>query len=208
MSTKTEIANMAIAHVAVGDAIDDLDSDTSVIAKVARRFYEPSRKSFLRSHQWHFARKIVALSLEGTYDSSEGAWGYRYEYPSDCLYFRWISDTQKRPKIYDGSYLYQVNYELIDSTNQRVIYSDLEGAYGCYTLDITDAEFLPEDAALAMSYLLAMYIAPKITAGDNSQLVRDIQNAYVHHVGIARSNDANEGGTEPQPDSEMIQVRS
>lgn len=86
MSTKTEICNLALAHLGVGKPITDLDTDDSAEAEVLRRFYDITRKQVLRDFDWSFAAAFVTLEETDTAPTTE--WAYAYALPDDCLKFR------------------------------------------------------------------------------------------------------------------------
>lgn len=204
MSTKLEIANMAASHLAIGETISDFDNDSSTTAVTMRRFYDQAFEQLLRSHEWPFAYKMAALSLAASNPNDD--WLYSYTYPSDCLYLRWINQDYMKPPYQDDSLLHTIVY----GTSGREIYTNVQSAIAGYTVNMAsagDEARLPEDCALALSYLLASLCAPMVTGGDHSQLIRDNRDLYMYYVGIAAANAVNEDGSLSEPDSELIRAR-
>ena len=81
-TSEVEICNLALGELGV-DPITSLTDDTSKRAQECNRKYGPSRDSILQSHDWHWARKRVALNLE----TATPAFGFSYQYslPVDFL---------------------------------------------------------------------------------------------------------------------------
>ena len=201
MSTKNEIVNMAASHLAYASVITDVTTDDSATAQVMNRFYDVARQSILRAYEWPFAYKVAALAVAEEEPTDD--WAYSYTYPSDCLYLRWISDITTAPEFLDDMYEHLIHY----GTSGREIYANVSSAYAGYTMNVTTEGRFPEDFAVAFSYLLALYCAPRVTAGDNSAFTKQIGDLYHYHLGIAKANAANEDGAKKPPDSEFIRAR-
>ena len=73
---------------------------------------------------------------------------------------------------------------------------------------MTDTSRWPRDAVMALSLLLAGYIAPRVTAGDPFKLGERSLKLYAFSAGKAKGNAANEQQEEEQPDSQFIRDRS
>lgn len=106
MTTRTDIANRALAAIAARATIANLDQENSTEAKQARLLYDATRDAMLRGAHWNFARRTLPLSLlksaPGTPENPTGAawnpatmpappWLYEYAYPSDCLLARYVA---------------------------------------------------------------------------------------------------------------------
>jgi len=204
MSTKNEIANMAIAHLGIGKDVTDITSDTSAEAKTLNKFYTAAQEATLRDFDWPFATKIATLALDGSGVPTEVEdWTYAYTYPADCLKLRKIRTPHWRTDTYDT----RVPYRIIYKTGTPLIYTDAVTPEAEYTLAVTTESDYPEDFALAFSYRLAMLAAPRVTGGDMGNLVQNIQSMYQFHLALARQNASNEAGTDVLPDSEFIRAR-
>ncbi len=279
MSTKTEICNQAIAHLGVGRAIVDLDTDDSAEAEVMRRFFDQTRKQVLRDHDWPFATAFITLTETDTNPTTE--WAYAYSLPGDCIKFRRILSGQ-RSDTYDT----KVPYRVVRGPTGAEIYSDQSDAVAEITIDMptksgtitafavssgtvsitttglsssdvgrtitvagggfannrgdhtlltfntttnvatyadssATAEAVstatwtmdelerhcPEDFAFAFSLRLAINVAPRISGGDNSPLVRSLYERYAMEIGRAKANASNETGWDTNPDAEIIRAR-
>jgi len=106
MTTKTEIANRALAAISARATIANLDLEQSSEAKQTRLIYDSTRDAMLRSAHWNFAKRTKYLTLlksaPGTPENPTGGawndqtmpappWLYEYAVPSDCLMVRYIT---------------------------------------------------------------------------------------------------------------------
>jgi hypothetical protein len=104
MSTKTEIAQLALIRIGSNAALTNVDTDTSAEAETIRMAYVIDRDALLRDFQWPFASTYANLTLaDGTQAAPvNGDWTYAYRYPADAVYLRRIvtingrSETARR----------------------------------------------------------------------------------------------------------------
>ncbi len=200
MSSETEISNMAISHLGVGKEIADLDTETSAEAKACRRFYDIARDTVLRDFEWPFATKIASLGLVESDPNTE--WDYSYRYPSDCITLRRILSGVRQDTL-DS----KVPYKIAQDSSGRLIFSDEENASVEYTVKVTDPAKYTPDFTLALSYRLAVYIAPRVTRGDPFKLMEKAMGMYMDIIGDAKANAYNEEQDDVKPESEFIRAR-
>lgn len=204
MSTKNEICNMALAHLGIGKSVTDISTDRTAEADALEKFYDAARDATLRDVRWPFATKIAALAESA--DSVPGAgeaWVYAYTYPSDCLRILRIHQDGRRVDSYDNA----TAYRIVRGATEKLICTDQETAYLEYVYQVTDEELFSEDFAIAFSYRLAIYIAPRLTGGSYGSVMQNITSMYGYHIGRAMQNAANEAGTDAVPESEYIRAR-
>jgi hypothetical protein len=106
MTTRTEIANRALAVISARATIVNLDLESSSEAKQTRLIYDSTRDAMLRSAHWNFAKRTKYLTLlksaPGTPENPTGGewndqtmpappWIYEYAVPSDCLMVRYVT---------------------------------------------------------------------------------------------------------------------
>jgi len=200
-TSDTEIANFAIAHLGISKPIGNLTTESSAEANACRQFYESARDESLRSFNWPFARRYVDLALIESDPTDE--WAYSYRYPSDCMMIRKIfngirNPTQKQvEKYWLGS----------DSTG-RLIYVDYQNASLEYTVRITDVLQFHQDFVMALSYLIAFYVAPLITRGDPYKLSERMFQFYRVSMSRAMANEYKEQQKDEFPDPSLIEARS
>lgn len=201
MATPAEICNLALSHIGVGKEIASLDTEKSEEAQACRRFYDQARLATLRDFEWPFATKFTTLGLVTNNPTAE--WAFSYQYPSDCLHFRRIlsgvrNDTRQS----------RVPFRLTYGASGQEIYTDKDLAQAEYTVDVSDSSRFPADFALALSFRLAAYIAPRLTGGDPFKLGDRSMQLYSLEISRAKATAVNEEQEEQDPDSEFVRGRS
>jgi hypothetical protein len=201
MSSKNEIANMALGHLGIGKSVVDFNTDRTSEADALRKFYDQARDVTLRDFDWAFARKSVALSLLEENPTDE--WLFSYSIPSDCIKLIKLVYPGRRVDSHDN----RVPFELAYGELGTEVHTDLEDAIAKYTVRATDEERFSEDFAIAFSMMLATLIAPRVTGADASMFTRIIFQQYQAYLAKARSAAANEAGKDVPPQSEFIRAR-
>ena len=87
-TNRTQIANLALSHVGANNTVDAF-SERSVEAAQMRVWYDFSRKIALSAFDWNFCRKRIELAAHSEAPPLS-VWGFRYQYPADCLVARKI----------------------------------------------------------------------------------------------------------------------
>jgi hypothetical protein len=218
MANKTDIFNLALAHVGSTFAIADGDTEQSKEARACRRFYDIARESVLSDLDWSFARKHVKLAiLEGETDPR---YQYVYKYPSDCLVVRsLVQPYLPVSNQYDCAYpedrlqSQAVPERLrtpwktgLDSESEtRTIVTDMEEAQIVYTSNLEVEAIYPSYFVAALAMRLAMNIAFPV-AGSPS-IAQGLQGAYQLALEAAAVLDMNESQDEMCPTPETITSR-
>lgn len=201
-SSNTEIANLALSHLGVSKEISNLDNEASAEASSCRRFYEPARKQTLRDFAWPFATKYAALGLVANLPAEIEEWAYSYRYPSDCASLRRIV-SGIRPETQQT----RVPYQIARDITGLLIYTNKTDAEVEFTFNETDVSRFPEDFVMALSLRIAMYVAPRLTAGDPFKLRAGAAQLYAFEIDRARASAGNEEQpNEPAP-SELERSR-
>ena len=197
MSTRTEVCNLAISHLAIGEPISNWETDASKEAEALRRFYKPCRDTMLRDIDWSFAKKYAQLSLVEADPVTE--WAYSYQYPSDCLFLRKVRGAARTDT--DET---KVAYERVG----QYIYCDESPCNVKYTERLADDSELPEDFAVAFALRLALEVAPRVIGGDLAAITKRLNELYVFELANAKQNDANEAGWEKPQDGDYLSSRN
>lgn len=200
MAASTVVCNMALAHLGIYDPIANLETENSSEARSLRVFYDTTRKAVLRDFNWPFARKIITLALVETTPTTE--WQYSYKYPSDSVALRRILSP-----IRNDTRQSRIPYKEYFADNGGLIYTDKEDAQLEYTVDVTNEALMHPDFMIGLSYRLAHFVAPFLTAGDPFKLSDSTQKAYEVEISKAKANAANEDQPEELPQSEFIRER-
>lgn len=198
--TEVEICNLALSHLGIGKEIANLATERSQEANACRAFFNVCRDETLNDADWPFATKFIDLGLVEEDPTDE--WGFSYRYPSDCVKFRRII-SGSRNDTRDT----RVPYKIGKDSDGRLIYVDKEDAAAEYTERVEDPLFFSADFVIALSFKLAGYIAPRVTAGDPFKLRQQAMELYVYEISKAQANAFNEQQDERVPESEFINAR-
>lgn len=200
MASETEICNLAISHLGIGKEIGNLETERSDEASACRRFYELCRDNTLRDFEWPFATKFADLALLGEDPTDE--WAFSYVFPSDCVRLRRIMSG-----TFPDTSQTLVSYRRVNDGGTQAIYTNQEDASAEYTERIEDPSLYPPDFVMALSFLLASMIAPRITAGDPFKMGARALEMYTNSINSAKANAVNEEQVEQAPEAELIQAR-
>lgn len=192
-----QIANMALSHVGAKQSIESL-SESSPEARVCKLWYDLALEQALEGFDWSFARKRQALAVAG--DAPPSEWGFRYQYPADCVRFR----SMWNPVGPDAD---AVPFEIeADSGDQRTIVTNLQSAIGLFTKLIqTPASYTPMFVE-ALSRSLAYHIAFTLT-GD-LKIKAEQSQGFKGIISAATASNANERVGRPPREAEWIRGRS
>lgn len=191
---------MALSNLGLGKEIGNADTENSAEARAFRRFFETARDATLRDFDWPFATKFVDLGLIETGPTDE--WGYSYQYPSDCLKFRRIPSGTRIDTTNTA-----VKFRIARGDSGQIILTDQQDAEGEYTVLVEAIEEWAPDFVLALSWRLAIYMAPRITGGDPFKLRESAAKMYAYQLALAQNNAGNEERLDTPPESEFISGR-
>jgi hypothetical protein len=201
MPSKTNVCNLAIAHLGEGKMIANVDTDQSEEAAACRQVYELALRATLREYPWPFAKKIEALGLVETEPTAE--WGYSYTLPPDCIRALRILSGDRNDDAQSKE-----PYWIMYGASSSLIYSDLAEADLEYVYFCEDVLRYPPDFIIALSYRIAILIAPRIasatTLADTLSLLR---KAHDREIGKAWATAAHEQQLDEPPDSEFERAR-
>lgn len=201
MADKTSVSNMALGHLGVTEEIQNVNTENSEAAIVCRRFFTPALELFQREFSWPFSNVIQALGLVEENPNSE--WAYSYQYPSDCkMFHRILSGTR------NDSRQSRVPYRIARGASGSVIFTDKAEAYGDWSVVETDLNRYPSDAIMAISFLLAHLISPKMTSGDPFKLGARAFALYNQAKVTAQANALNEQQDDEPTQSEFVEGRN
>ena len=204
--SSTGIGNMALSHIGARSKIESLEEVSSEAAEI-NLWYDWSRRQVLEAFDWGFARRRLALALHGdtisttTGDPLAGVWGYRYQYPADCIVMRKIQNPNAPP---DDATPFDIETNL-DGT-QKTILTDLQDAVGVYTYDAVSPTLFSPFFVSTLSHLIAHYVAFPLTGKRN--IKGDELQIYQELIRIAPAHSANESVSPPPREAEWIRARS
>lgn len=201
MVDKTVLANLSFSHCGISRTVANIDAttNTSVEADQFNAFYPTVLSSIIMQYMPDFPQKQVLLNL--IQQDPNLTWAYEYSYPSDCLSAQDMNGGQRL-----GVNVFETTpYQISNDGNERVIWSNEGDAYLNYisTFDVIDK--MPPSFALALSLIIASYIAPSITENRNSGITLSARGHKEMLIAIA--GQANERGRENRPEAETIRGR-
>jgi hypothetical protein len=198
--TKTKICNLALSHLGSSKTIANYETERSAEANACREYFDTAVEEVLQGFHWPFATKIAELGLIEENPNSE--WGYSYQYPSDCLDIRRILSGTR-----DDSKDTEVKFKIYGNNTGKVIYTDKEDAEAEYTMSISDPARWPADFGMAVSFLLAAYIAARVTGGDPFKKGVQAFQMFQMKMPKVQARQSNEQKYEREPVSEFERVR-
>lgn len=201
--SETEIANFALRNLGIGKEIASLTED-SPQARACNKFYEECRDAVLRDFAWPFATAFQDLALVSDEDEAyNDEWFYAYRYPSHCMMVRRLLSGNR-----NDAYNERVAYRLSRDDTGVLILCDEAEAQIEFTYKETEVVRFDPDFVLALSWRLASYIAPSITAGDPYGLAQKSLQMYSIELSKARANANNEQRPDQEVESEFIRARN
>lgn len=154
-NSNLDICNLAVGHLGNTFSISNIDNPITQPEKVLSRWYDVSRKSFLRELGFNFslARKVVAKLDE----VPEFGYLYGYEYPSDCLKVLGIGSVDEKENNF--------SIESLESGALSILtYEDYQdGLKLRYIKDVPSISLWSDDAKILFSYYLAQKVALQLT---------------------------------------------
>ena len=199
MPSVVEICSMALGHLKV-PPIASVD-ERSEPARACNLYYAQARDEVLRAYPWPFATRFADLALVQEAPTVE--WGYSYRYPTDCAHFRRILSGAGR----NETRAMRVPFRLARDADGRLIFTDQPTAVAEYTAQVEDPNEYDADFVGAVALRFAVYVAPRVTQGDQLRLGDRAQRLYLEAIGEARSTAANEEQPDAPPDGELLASR-
>ncbi|CAB4165335.1 hypothetical protein UFOVP821_40 [uncultured Caudovirales phage] len=181
MSTDIDICNLALSHVGDSALVTSITgADNSIQATQCARFYPIARDQVLERHPWRFSLKhstLVAASV-----TLPDSWAYAYAMPDNCLMIC---------NILNEDTTYGTNYPLNPTGPQRVPFSvEMVGTTQVlfcnqssvtlqYCEKVTDATKYPASMVMAISLLLATFLAGPLIKGKTAlQMSQTLKQAF------------------------------
>jgi hypothetical protein len=193
-----KICNMALANIGAKSTIESL-TENSAEAKRCNLFYDFARQQTLEVFDWNFARGRLTLATHSEVAPS-GVWEYRYQYPSDCLNFRYL---QNPAGANADAVPYEVEVDAARST--KSILTNLDDAVGVYTFDLTDVTLFSSLFVETFSYALSSKIAIALTgkAGIRDKMIE----TFASLIRSAPAINANEQMRKPEREADWVEGR-
>lgn len=225
--TAEGICNMALGHLKVTRQISTLATDLSAEGIACRTFYDMCKFSMLEDFKWPFATTQGALtliednpfpynlgdanSITGTGpDVLDSEWSYAYQYPANCSNFiRILSGIRNEARLDRVPFKIFNNNTNANSSQggKKMILTDMSSAMGEWTTEVIQEDDFSAAFVLALSFKVAMLIAPMVTGGDPFKLGERAMKMYELELVKAQGNALNEEQMEAEPESEFVIAR-
>jgi len=199
-TSKTSICNLALLHLGHSKLLGNVDTDTTAPAQLCRAVYDQARNEVFRDFNWPFATSRVTLALVKEDPNAE--WSYSYRYPDDCMAFHRILDDDRATAL-----ITHIPFRLGQDAAGTLIFTDRDAADGQYTILIEDPTRYPADFVQVITLLLAAYVAPGVTGGDEFKLGARALQLYEWARIRARQNASNEEQADPDGNSAFERSR-
>jgi hypothetical protein len=197
--TAVEICNLAISNLGTGKEIASID-ENSAEANACRRYYATALEETLRGYAWPFANKVNALQLVEENPTEE--WGFSYGYPVDCLQAIRIVSGNRNEALQD-----RIEYKVTNGESSQLIFTDQDNAILEYTIKVEDPSRFPSDFKMALSFLLSVYIAPRLTKGDPYKMGDKMMRMFDYWISKAATAAYNEEQPPENPESAFVRAR-
>jgi hypothetical protein len=198
--SEAQICNLALAHCKqTKTTISNLDTDLGNTAVQCRIHYDVARQFVLTDHNWNFATRRLILTDISSSPMSPTTWGYRYDYPSDCLKIQEIERLLKT----NAATPYSIEQE--DDGSGLSILTDQETARVVYTVDVTNTTLFSPGFITSLGWYLASELSPALTGSEEIQ--EACITVYRNTVAAAQAIDSGEGEADPEIDSPWERAR-
>ncbi len=202
MELNTDFCNKALAHIAHGIQIADVETEPSKEALTCKLFFPDVVAELARDDAFPKHRVTGALAQV---DNPSSEWGFAYRQPADCVLFRRILNGQRGREPNAGELV--VPHEFTRDSAGPIILTDMPSAIGEWVILVEDPTRWDADVYLAGTFLLASYIAVAITGGDQAKLGARALEMYTMKIGKARAKALNEVQRKVTTSSGMSRAR-
>lgn len=190
------IWRQALIHVGSRATVQSQD-EASREAQTLSALWQPTYERELEAFWWDFLtsyRTLAELS-----EDPPSLWDYVYQWPSDCLEFRFlVGETRAEDD--------PIPFEIGNGTDgTKVIWTDEEDAIACYSKKITDVTLWSAAFRDALSWKFAAELAmTEIGSPADSEKLESIGLARMERAMVIS---ANHGQRDPIRDAEGIRER-
>ncbi len=204
MASKTEVWNMALSHIGVATNVGSATNSDTPAALACGAFSDRSLNELKRRHQWQPFTVFETLAL--VEECPNKIYSFAYAYPKDCLFFRKILSEVRNDD--ESTRIPFARGRVLNASGTRVdvIFTDHAEPVGVFT-EKDDSRDYVDDFALAWSFRLAYFIAPRLTKGDPFKRQQAMLNNFRVELSNAITMDNRERQIDPYPKSKYERAR-
>lgn len=183
ITSPEDVINLSLARIGSPVRIGSI-YDGSQAAKKSLDIYSQTRDELLRTGDYYFSQRNVALTLlkqspqygyippivwNNTYPPQP--WFFEYAYPDDCLKIRSIRGRTIFPLNYDPvPNSFSIENDQSYTPPQKVILCNVPDAIMTYTAQVTDPSTWESDYIEALAAGLGKRLAPVLLGLQNAQM--------------------------------------
>lgn len=222
-ASEVEICNMALAQIRAG-SINSLN-EASVEGEQCNLHYDIARDQVLSDFDWGFNNRVAALAQLSS--TSVFGWAYTWGIPSDCLHINFLRRNYNDAAIASSgdsavamradpspgsarpSDIPEVEYGIYyDNDLATKIIATQEGTIRAdYRARVQDPTLYSIDFRIALSYLIASFVAVPIAGQERGQELQKTTLAlYDAFIAKAKEKSGNQRSRTPM-ESDYIAVR-
>lgn len=179
MTSAVNICNLALSHIGDEANLSSL-TEQSVQAEHCNRFYPVVRRLLIERHTWSFSTRRTELAELS--DDPPASWGFAYSLPAQCI----KPFAVLLPSSTDDSQSEEYILESL-ANGTKVLYTNAEDATLRYAVDVTDTTKFTPMFDVALSHLLAAYIAGPIIKGREGMGVSQGQMEWFEKVALPQA---------------------
>lgn len=205
MLSSTDIANQALARLGVTLTVSDLTTDNSAQAKVLRRLFQSSLDTVASDYAWRFLSRYQALAVHS--EDPAPMYVYGYFSPSDSLQTRSIARDGIFPLCEELDNEKNIFEELVLSTGNTIIMTNVENAWARYTLRTNIASLFPVYFARAVSGQLSLDAAPQLITNNFAKVASTLNTQAQKDMTNAIANDLSRAPRKRESESTFVKAR-
>jgi len=197
VSSEVDICNLSLSHLGDDATVSSINPpEGSAQAEHCRRFYPIARRAMIAMHPWNMSTRRQALAEVA--DDPPDSWEYAYAVPNDCIKVFAVlaegslDDTAGKPYVIEGN-----------SAGVKRLYTNTQNATLRYAVDVTDTSRFDILFELALSRLLASFLAGPIIKGTEGAKIAAAHRDFFDKKELpdAKAADANQHGGDAYTDA-------
>ena len=185
MPSKTEIVNLGISHIGVGNLISNIDTEKSEEAAAAKLAFNYALGELLRSHRFPYFTKYPYLAL--VEESPNLEWAYSYRIPNESAQvIRLVSGMKVDTPDTRVKYTQAIDDEgLLILTDQRDAQAEI-------IINNPDPRFYPYDFSMCLSYRIGQLLCPRLAGADVFKITERLGMSFDKYLSRAIATGQNE----------------
>jgi len=199
--SKTDICNMALGHVGVKKRIADIENPTNIEGSECLLYFETAVDSILESQPWSFAQEESLLTLSSV---TSVEWLQVYGYPTFASRINYIINPSTRTPGPSEKVPFTIQND--PSAAGKLVLTDQSDICVNLNRTISDVALFPKTFALAVSYVLAQFIASPLRI--DAKITREVTGQAAVYLNQSGSQNFEENQEDRERESEYVTSRN